>query len=321
MNKLEILNAIAPFISIGLFSSIVSRFSGANLSILVFCALIYTGTSPVETASIMITYLIFTKLTLHTQKYPISFKRLRAFKGILILLPIFLILFSLIIYPFAALIIFILTFMLEIMTQTYEQIPVHERFSIKEIALYTTISSILMIIPFALTKYITYNIYYMTGGIIALMACAFFKWIGDNRTRLQNTWDKIIIISFILSGFFGFDFTDWFKDMKRLKSTRFHKNLSLIVFPTFFITLIMSNILFGMFSLSGLCTTFFTAMGIRFFGYYEMSEKGKFNIIALAITVLAVLILFLTNPHPTNAAKIVDSLLQSNLHLKGLLNM
>ena len=248
MNKLEILNAIAPFISIGLFSSIVSRFSGANLSILVFCALIYTGTSPVETASIMITYLIFTKLTLHTQKYPISFKRLRAFKGILILLPIFLI-------------IFILTFMLEIMTQTYEQIPVHERFSIKEIALYTTISSILMIVPFALTKYIPYNIYYITGGIIALVACAFFKWIGDNRTRLQNIWDKIIIISFILSGLFGFDFTNWFKDMKRLKSTRFHKNLSLIVFPTFFITLIMSNVLFGMFSLSGLCTTFFTALG------------------------------------------------------------
>ena len=109
--------------------------------------------------------------------------------------------------------------------------------------------------------------------------------------------------------------------MKRLKSTRFHKNLSLIVFPTFFITLIMSNVLFGMFSLSGLCTTFFTALGIRFFGYYEMSGKGKFNIIALAITVLAILILFLTNPHPTNAAKIVDSLLQSNFHFKGLLNM
>lgn len=318
---MEILNAIAPFMSIGLFSSIVSRFSGANLSILVFCALLYAGTSPIETIGIMITYLIFTKLTLHTQKYPISLKRMRVFNGIIILVPVFLMLFSLIIYPFAALVIFILTFTIEIMTQIAMQIPAHEKFSLKEIALYTIIASILMILGLVSTYYIPANMYYIAGGICALVICAFFKWVGDDRRRLQDIWDKIIMISFIFTGLFGFDLSDWLLDTKRVKTSRLHKNLPLIIFPTFFIVLLAANILFGIFSLSGLCTTFFTALGIRLFGYYEMSGKGKFSIVALSITVLAVLILFLTNPHPTGITQAVDSLLKTNYQFTGLLNM
>lgn len=318
---MEILNAIAPFMSIGLFSSIVSRFSGANLSILVFCSLIYAGTTPVETIGIMITYLIFTKLTLHTQKYPISLKRMKVFNGILILVPVFLMLFSLIIYPFAALVVFILTFMIEIMTQISMQIPVHERFSITEIIIHTAIASALMIITLFSTYYIPSDIYYISGGIVALLICIFFKWIGDDRRRLQDTWDKIIMLSFLFTGMFGFDLSDWFIDMKRIKTSRLHKNLPLIIFPSFFVVLLASNILFGTFSLAGLCTTFFTALGIRLFGYYEMSGKGKFNIIALSITILAVLILFLTNPQPTGITKAVDSLLQNSFHFKGLLNI
>lgn len=120
-------DAIVAFLNIGLFSSLVSRFTGANTAILVFCSLLYLGCEPVETVGIMLTYLVFMRLTIYTQKKKLNFKNLQVFKGMKVFIPVLLILVSLFIYPFAALAIFLLLFMTEILAQMWAEVPEEKR--------------------------------------------------------------------------------------------------------------------------------------------------------------------------------------------------
>lgn len=123
MDVLNFGDAIVAFLNIGLFSSLVSRFTGANTAILVFCSLLYLGCEPVETVGIMLTYLVFMRLTIYTQKKKLNFKHLQVFKGYKVFIPVFFILVSLFVYPFAALAIFLLLFMTEILAQMWADVP------------------------------------------------------------------------------------------------------------------------------------------------------------------------------------------------------
>ena len=109
---------------------------------------------------------------------------------------------------------------------------------------------------------------------------------------------------------------------RHVNSTLIAYNLPFIFLPVFFIGFLMANILFGIFSLSGLVITFFGALGLRLFGYYEMSRKGKANLVSLGFTVLAILLLLITAPEPTGVSKAADAFLPPNHYgLTGLLNM
>ena len=116
---------------------------------------------------------------------------------------------------------------------------------------------------------------------------------------------------------------DWMDDMRRnVNPTRIAYNLPFIFLPVFYVGFLMANILFGVFSLSGMCITFFGALGLRLFGYYEMSGKGKASLIAIGFTVLGLFLLFLTAPEPIGVSKYVDAFLPTNYYgFKGLLNM
>ena len=116
---------------------------------------------------------------------------------------------------------------------------------------------------------------------------------------------------------------DWMDDMRRsVNPTRIAYNLPFIFLPVFYVGFLMANILFGVFSLSGMCITFFGALGLRLFGYYEMSGKGKASPIAIGFTVLGLFLLFLTAPEPVGVSKYVDAFLPTNYYgFKGILNM
>ena len=116
---------------------------------------------------------------------------------------------------------------------------------------------------------------------------------------------------------------DWIDDLKRnVNPTRLAYNLPFVFLPVFFIAFLMANILFGIFSLSGMVIVFISAIGLRIFGYYEMSGKGKTNLIAVGITVLVALLLFLTAPAPIGITHTVDAFLKQNQYgFMGLLNM
>ena len=73
MEDLDFITTLAYFLNVGVFSAVISRFSGAPISILVCCAVLYVGATPLETIGIMLTYLVFMRLTIYTQKNRVNF--------------------------------------------------------------------------------------------------------------------------------------------------------------------------------------------------------------------------------------------------------
>lgn len=320
---MDFVTTLAFFLNVGVFSSLIARFSGAPMSILVFCGVLYQGATPIETIGMMLTYLVFMRLTIYTQKNRVNFKKMEIFPGWKIIPAVGLILISLVLYPFAGLSIFLLVFMAEVLSKMRMNLPEERRMSNSELLPYIIVGSLLITLALIAVKFIPETLYYGLGGFVILFLCAFFWWIGNDRDRLASAWDKIIVAMFIPTGLFGFDMADWIDDLKRnVNPTRLTYNLPFLFLPVFFVAFLMANILFGIFSLSGMVIVFFSAIGLRIFGYYEMSGKGKANLIAIGITVLIALLLFLTAPTPIGITHTVDAFLNQNQYgFTGLLNM
>lgn len=312
MESLDLITAVVYFLNIGFFSAILSRFTGANMTMLILCSLLYIGGQPVETMGIMMTYLVFMRLTMYTQGNRLDFKHFQIFKGWRLAIPAVLILISLVVYPFAALAFFLAFFISELLYSMYHKMPVQDRVAPGTLAVSALIAAVIMTAGFAAVQFIPEAYYYGIAGFAILLLCAFFWWIGQDRSRLASSWDTVLYAAFLPAGLFGFDLTDWLNDMKRTgRASRLAANLPFITLPAFLITFIAANVFFGIFSFSGLILTFFSALGIRLFGYYEMSGKGKTNLVALAVTILAAVCLFLTAPQPTGIAHVIDVFLPS----------
>lgn len=208
-----------------------------------------------ETVGIMLTYLVFMRLTIYTQKRKLNFKKLQVFKGMRVFVPVLLIVISLFLYPFAALAIFLLLFMVEILAQIKSEIPEDRQLSKGELTKYIVIGSLLTTVSMIAVKFIPAAWYYALGGAVGLFLCGFVWWLGQDRDRLSGIWDTVILLSFIPLGLFGFDMADWMDDMRRsVNPTRIAYNLPFIFLPVFYVGFLMANILFGVFSLSGMCT-------------------------------------------------------------------
>ena len=300
------LAAAFTYANIGLFTAIVSRLTGANASMLIFCCLLYLGIPPLETLAIMLTYLVFTRLTIHTQEHRLSYKTLHIFHGWRIIPPMAAVLLSLFLYPLLAIAIFLGMMFIEMLSGIYRDSPAEKRLTGKQLTVYITIGSILSIAGAAAVTVIPAEPYMLSGGIAIIALCCFFRWADNSRSRLNTVWDKIIIGFFLFTGLFGFDLSDWLKDAKRSHVSLLSENLSLITVPVFFITFAVLDLMFGIFSISGFILTVFGAIAIRIFGYYKVSERGRFSLIALVVTVLAVLCLFLVNPQPSNIEQVIN---------------
>ncbi|MFQ9401765.1 MAG: hypothetical protein ACLR1D_05370 [Dialister sp.] len=96
---MDFVTTLVYFLNIGLFSALVARFTGAVLSALVFCSLLYMGATPIETIGMMLTYLVFMRLTIYTQRNRVNFKKMQVFTGMKIVPAIALILIFLISLP------------------------------------------------------------------------------------------------------------------------------------------------------------------------------------------------------------------------------
>ena len=323
MDVLDFVTALISFLNIGLFSAIVSRFTGANIAMLVFCAILYVGGKPIETMGMMITYLLFTRLTIYTQNHKINFKRMNVFTGWRIIPPVVLVVLFLFIYPFVSLAVFFLFFMLEILSGMRKTMIPERKMTNGELVPYIISGSVLLTLGMILASFIPESLYYMVGGVVILLICAFFWWLGNDRDRLQTVWDRVVIASFLPVGLFGFDLADWLADMKRtVNRTNITYNLPFVFLPVFFVGFVMAHLLFGVFSLSGMVITLFTAIGMRLFGYYEMSGRGKTNLAALGVTVFAAMMLFLTAPEPTGASQAIDAFLPQGYYgFKGIFSL
>ncbi len=307
MDFLDLITSLITFLNVGFFSAIVARFTGANMSVLIMCALLYAGAAPLEAAGIMMTYIVFMRLTMYTQHYPVNYKEFRIFKGWKLAIPVVFILAGLLFYPFAALAVFLAFFISELLYRIYTEMPKDRRMPVSALASRAVIAAVLVTAGFALIQFVPKDWYYAVVGTAIFLLCAFFWWVGQSRRRLEDQWDAVILGSFLPAGFFGFDLSDWIEDMRRTNPcSRLAYNLPFIFLPAFFVAFVAANAFFGIFSFSGLILTFFSALAIRLFGYYQMSGRGKTNLVAVAVTVLAAVTLFLTAPVPTDVSHVID---------------
>ncbi len=309
---MDLIGAVISFLNVGFFSGIVSRFTGANMTVLILASLLYLGGRPVEIVGIMMTYLVFMRLTMYTQDHRINYKELKIFTGWKLWLLGILVLLCLLIYPFAALALFLAFFLTELMARVYEETDPKDRLPVSTLATYAGIAGAITTGCFAATMLIPEEYYYGISAAAILAVAAFFWWIGQDRKRLAGSWDNVIMGSFIPAGLFGLDLSDWLEDMRRHgKQSKLAKSLPFIYLPAFYIAFIAGNVFFGIFSFSGLILTFFSALSIRLFGYYQMSGKGRTNLVSLAVVILAAVCLLLTAPTPTGISEVIDVFLPS----------
>ncbi len=304
---MDLVSAVIAFLNVGFFSGIVSRFTGANTTILILASLLYLGGRPVEIVGIMMTYLVFMRLTMYTQHHRIGYGNLLVFKGWKLALLAVLVVLLLFVYPFAALALFLGFFMTELLARIYRDMDPKDRMPLQTLATYATIAGAITTACFAATMMIPENWYYGIAATAILLIAGFFWWLGQNRNRLAAVWDTVILATFAPAGLFGLDLSDWMTDMRRNgKQTLLSKNLPFIYLPAFYIAFLAGNILFGIFSFSGLILTFFSALAVRLFGYYQVSGKGHMNLVALSVTILAAVCLWLTAPTPTGISEAID---------------
>lgn len=312
MESLDLISSLVYFLNIGFFCAIVSRFTGANVTVLILASLLYIGGKPFETVGIMATYLVFMRLTMYTQGNRLNYKTFQIFKGWRIIAAALLVILCVLIYPFAGLAIFLACFIAELLLRMYREADHTKLLPVPQLASYAAIAAVIMTAGMFATKFIPENYYYGLAGFFIFALAAFFWWIGENRRRLASVWDGIILASFLPAGLFGIDLSDWLADMRRTGgSSKLAANMPFIFLPAFYLTFIAANIFFGVFSFAGLILTFFSAIGIRLFGYYEMSGRGKANLVSLAVIILAAVCLFLTAPEPTGISSAIDAFLPS----------
>lgn len=313
MEPLNLLTSLLALFNIGFFGNLVARLTGANVSILLFCGLLFMGATPVQVAGIMVTYLVFIKLVVFTQGNRLSFKNFQIFRGWILWAAIAVSVAALFVYPFGALTLFLMIFLLELTVRLGARVPEPLRIPMKTRIIYILIGSALMTGGIALTTVIPPVAYMYAGTAVALLMCLFFWWIGNDRTRLNGAWDSIILSMFLLTGLFGFDFSEWLMDMHREETTRSHltENLPLVVIPSFFIAMLVSNLLFNIFPISGIVMVIFGALCIRLFGFYVGSGRGRMSLVALGFTVLAVICVLLVNPPLTGFNNYFDNMASS----------
>ena len=140
-----------------------------------------------ETVGIMLTYLVFMRLTIYTQKRKLNFKKLQVFKGMRVFVPVLLIVISLFLYPFAALAIFLLLFMVEILAQIKEEIPEDRQLSKGELTKYIVIGSLLTTVSMIAVKFIPAAWYYALGGAVGFPGAVCPAHSRTNQ-RLCGQW-------------------------------------------------------------------------------------------------------------------------------------
>ena len=180
----------------------------------------------------------------------------------------------------------------------YLELPIDQRPTRMTLVKYSVCGFIPALLGLLALSVIPAPYYYLVCGILILIVSGLIFWLGKNRKRLQTTWDAVIYAAWFLLGFCGLEWSDWLRDLKRQRVSTLARYLAIVTVPIVFLTFVAANIVYGIISLSGLITALAATIAIRLFGYYQVSERGEANPIALGLVVLAVLCLFLVQPAP-----------------------
>lgn len=295
---MEFITAMMPLLNIGFFAAVVARFTGANLSALVLCSLLYLGATPVQTVGMMLTFMVFMKLTYHTQGTRLTWNKLRIFKGWRILIPVLFIAVIIVSNPFYGVAAFAGFFLMEVLAMLYREQPRDDRMPKSTWITAVVIGTVVGVAGLLALKFIPAEFYYLVAGTIILLICAAAWWLGKDRSRLSHSWDLVIYGAQFFLGLCGLEISDWLTELQRPRPSMLARHLSMVMVPVVFCTFVAAMLIYSVISLSGLITALAATIATRFFGYYEGSGKGAFSYLALGMTVFAVVCLFLVQPEP-----------------------
>ena len=143
---MDFLTSLFTLFNIGFLSHLIARLTGANASILIFCGLLIVGATPFQIAGIMVSYLVLIKLALFTQGRQLTFKNFQIFRGWILWASLAVTFAALFIYPFGALTLFLLMFLLELTIRLGYYVPEQLRIPLNTRILYIAIASALMVL-------------------------------------------------------------------------------------------------------------------------------------------------------------------------------
>lgn len=296
---MEMLWAILPFFNAGLICSVFSRFTGMNLSMCVLFAFLYMGATPIECISAMLMFNVFTYFTVYTQNHIFKMKDLTFFPGVKVAIPILLTVAFAAISPFFGITFFIFVFLMEIFAKRYKELNAKERPAKGALVKACVVSGIVIIIGAFLVQYVPANYYYIVGGIVTLYFVV-LMWLAGDRRKWSDQWGQILSGTFFLTGLSGIDATDWIMSMKRNGGESvLSRCYDIIINGGTIIAVVVMYFVYHFFPIGALFATIGAAIGIRLFGLYGHSTKGKFSYVALGITVLVTLVFMILQPVPT----------------------
>ena len=302
---MDFLMAMLPYINIGFFGAIAARFTGVNLSVLVLCSVLYLGATPVQAVGMLLTFLSFMLLTRHTQNTRLTWKNLRIFHSWRILIPVLFVVLTISTNPFYAIASFIGFFLMEVMAYLYAELPADDKITKRQWITWTAAGTLAGIVGLLLLQFIPATWYYLIAGTVILAVCAFAYVAGRHRARFRTYWDAVLYGNWVLLGAFGLELSDWISDLQRTKNTALMRYLPLVTVPVVFLVFVASHVIYGTLTLSGLILAVAATVGVRLFGMYEVSGRGGFNLVAIAMAVLTVLSLFLVQPAPTGVTDLL----------------
>lgn len=303
---MEFLSAIGPFLGIGLLGALFSRFTGVNMSMCMLMLFLYLGARPGEAIVAMLLFNAFTFFTTYSQEHAMNMKNFTFFPGVRFIIPVAITVVLAALSPFAGIIFFIIVFLMEIFARQYREMDAKTRPAKGKIVQMCVIASLCAVVGVALVPLISETYYYAVSGMV-ILAFSVLMWLAGDRRKWTGAWDKILYAAAFFAGVCGFDTSDWLQAMKRSNPSPLSQSYSIVMHTAIMVALVAAYALYRYFPLSALFTTVGAAVGIRFFGIYVHSSKGKFSYVTLSLAVLAALVFMIIQPEPAGLPVLPES--------------
>nr|WP_251444159.1 hypothetical protein [Veillonella intestinalis] len=295
---MDIIVALLPFFTAGLVAALISRFTGIALSFVMAPTLLYWGAKPLELVAFMLTFAVYNGFTSETQDFRLNIKNLVLFKGWRIAIPIVGSLVLAFIAPPVSIAFFILCFIAELAMNMYQRLPQGERPVLSQVLVSTVIATIWCLVGVFAVAYIPEAYYFILVGLAMLGLTGFAWYAAKHRDAFRGTWTQIWNFLTLFLGLFGLDSSFYACALNRNFTSKQDVMIPVITFVAAFIGIMAIFATEFIFSMPALVAAVGAAIGMRFAGMYEFSRRGTFSYTAIAVTILAVVSLFLVSPTP-----------------------
>lgn len=295
---MDIILALLPFFTVGLGAALISRFTGVALSFIIAPTLLYWGAKPLELVAFMLTFAVYNGFTSETQDFRLNIKHLVLFKGWRVAIPVVGSVVLAFIAPPASIAFFILCFIAELAMNMYQRLPDADRPVLSQVFTSVVIATIWCLIGVFAVAYMPETYYFILVGLAMLGLTGFAWYAAKHRDAFRGMWTQIWNFLTLFLGLFGLDSSFYARALGRNYTSKQDVMIPVITFVAAFVGIMAIFATEFIFSMPALVAAVGAAIGIRFAGMYEFSRRGTFSYAAIAVTILAVVSLFLVAPVP-----------------------